>query len=151
MSDRLTARQREVLATFEGTSVDSRRRVQVGADYQVAMNLTRKGLLNVDLNDDGNEVFWLRAPGEEATGPWVAVGFIVVLNTNVESPGGNFNFFLGRMRHWDLTQGSFRKALRRWLTKLGLTTTNLNMVQPSTIVSYDDRIFTSGKYVVLED
>lgn len=149
---RLTENQVEILDHLSRATSFKTADTVYGSLVRSAMNLADKGILNLRLNDRGDLVFWVRQDGEASTGAVVPAGFVVGLNRHILEPSGKqVNFFLGRIKEYDLTQKSFRLHLSRWLRKLGLSQRDVIQSIPVDQISYDEAIFKNRGHVIFED
>jgi hypothetical protein len=118
----ITRRQREVLDHLSAKGAFSRVEASMvyGADSNVADKLAANGVINKRYGAHGDEVYWIRAEGEPATGVSILTGFSVVLHREVTTPSGRSeNFFLARAPY-DGKGATFRQLLRGWMSMLKL-------------------------------
>lgn len=143
----------EIMETPSAISPESAKGV-TGANYRVAPNLVRLGILNVRIDEFGSERFWHRAGlDEKATGTRVPAGFIVILNKDITERGGKrVNFFLGRTRRFDLVarRRSLDSLLAGWLKRLKLSPKDLSRYIAVEITSYDNGPFSNPDHIILE-
>jgi hypothetical protein len=148
----MNKKQKEVLDYLSAATSPEAADWVYGDYFKTAMNLADKKVLNLRLTDTGREVFWIRQPGEEATGAVVPAGFVVILNKEIQEPSGKqVNFFIARTKTYDLTQKSFRLMLSKWLRHLGLANKDVLGSIPVELISYDSPMFDNPGHVILED